>query len=78
MSLLEWMDERGLDEAAKVLKENKRTLMSWKYGEKVPKPQTAQRITQATGLDYNEIYAPLFAMQESKRAADMIKRGVQK
>lgn len=75
MSLLEWIDEKGLDEAAKVLKENKRTLMSWKYGEKLPAPRTAHRITQITGLCFNSIYAPLFALQADKAAKAMIKKG---
>lgn len=78
MTIAEWIKEKGgVAKAAAILKENPRTVAAWIYGEKLPKPQTAQRIIQASKgiLDFNGIYAPLFAIQAEKAAKAMMKKG---
>lgn len=71
--LLNWIKEKGGPVAAAlILKENPRTVWSWYRGEKIPKPQTAQRIIRLTKgeLDYNRIYATTFArMAEAESKA---------
>lgn len=79
MTIFEWIrDQGGVNKAAAILKENPRAVAAWFYGEKVPKPQSAQRIIQASknALDFNSIYAPIFALQAEKAAKAMIKKGV--
>ena len=75
-SIFDWLDEvGGVASAAALLDENPRTVASWVYGEKMPKPATAHKITRLTGVDFNGVYAPLFALQEGKRATAMMKKG---
>lgn len=77
MNILDWISEQGgVAKAAEKLKEETRTVKSWMYGEKLPKPLTAARIVKMTkGLvDYNGIYAPLIAKMAEREAKALIKK----
>lgn len=74
--MLNWIKQNGGPaKAAVLLKENPRTVWSWVRGEKIPKPQTAQRITKLTKgeLDYNRIYATTFAKVAEVEAKALLK-----
>ncbi|MGY3887215.1 hypothetical protein [Aeromonas aquatica] len=71
MTLFEWIEESGgVAQTAKIMKESPRTVASWYYSEKIPKPQAAVRLIRASrgALDFNRIYAPLFAELASREA----------
>lgn len=78
MNIIEWIESKGgIPQAAELLKETPRTVKSWVYGEKLPKPQTACKIVKLTKgvVDYNGIYACLFAVMADKQAKALIKKG---
>ncbi|MGL4755347.1 MAG: hypothetical protein ACRCXB_23550 [Aeromonadaceae bacterium] len=78
MNLIEWIDSKGgIDLAAGLLKEQPRTVKSWYYGEKMPKPSTACKIVKLTKgvVDYNGIYGTCFALMAERQAKALIKKG---
>ena len=77
MHIIEWIDSvGGPAKAAELLKESPRTVASWYYGEKLPKPQTACKIVRITkwALDYNRIYSPLIARMAEKESKSLLRK----
>lgn len=77
MHIIEWIDSvGGTAKAAELLKESPRTVASWYYGEKLPKPQTACKIVRITkwALDYNRIYSPLIARMAERESKSLLKK----
>lgn len=77
MNILEWIDSvGGAKKAAAILKEEPRTVESWKYGEKIPHPKSAKNIVEKTNgkVDYNGVFAALFVLQEEKRAKALMRK----
>ncbi|APU00889.1 hypothetical protein [Aeromonas phage 59.1] len=78
MTIFDWITELGgIDKAAAMLKESPRTVASWYFAEKIPKPHTVQRIIVVSKgkLDWNRVYAPILAKQATKASNNLIKRG---
>lgn len=64
MELNTWIDSvGGVDMAAELLKENRRTVYSWYRKEKAPRLSSSLNIVSKTHgeVDYNGIYGPLAA-----------------
>ncbi|MGL4507640.1 MAG: hypothetical protein ACRCUF_18110 [Aeromonas sobria] len=77
MDILKWIEKvGGPAKAADLLKETPRTVASWFYGEKLPKPTTACKIVKLTKgeVDYNGVYAPLIAKMAEKEAKALLKK----
>lgn len=77
-TIFEWIEKvGGVSEAAKLLGEPARTLYSWSYGERCPRPETAAHIIKvAKGeLDFNKIYGPVFARMAEHQSKQLIKKG---
>lgn len=77
MNIIQWIEDVGGPvKAAEILKESPRTVASWYYGEKLPKPTTACKIVKLTKgkLDYNRIYAPLIAKMAEREAKALLKK----
>lgn len=78
LTLSEWIKSLGGPaKAAELTGEKVRTVQSWTQGEKIPRPQTVHRIIQLSKgrLDFNSVYADLFARQAVKQAKALIKKG---
>lgn len=77
MHIIEWIESvGGPEKAAIILKETKRTVDSWIYGERLPKPQTACKIIKMTKgvLDYNKIYSPLVSRMAERESKSLLKK----
>lgn len=78
MNIMAWIEKNGgPTEAAKLLKESARTVKSWYYGEKLPKPMVVCKLIKLTKgeLDYNGVYAPIIAKMAEREAKALIKKG---
>lgn len=80
MNIIEWVAHvGGIEPAAKLLKEAPRTVMSWIYAERLPKPQSAANIVKMTKgkVDYNGIYVVLVLKMAEKESKQLIKKAAQ-
>ncbi|MGL5093685.1 MAG: hypothetical protein ACRC8B_22755 [Aeromonas sobria] len=80
MDIIKFIERAGgCAKAAELFKESPRTVASWYYGEKLPKPAVVCKIIKLTKgeLDYNRVYAPLIAKMADKQAQSLIKKASQ-
>jgi len=60
MTLPEYLQMRGDDVIAAILKIPERTVRSWRRRERYPRPRQAAKLVETSGgkLDYSGVYAP--------------------
>lgn len=56
MRLPEYIRSVGVTGFAKAINEDERTVKSWLYGARLPRPKTALKIVERTPLELTDIY----------------------
>ncbi len=58
MGFVEYIELVGEEKAAKLWDVEVRTVRSWRYGERTPRPIQAQKIVATSPVTYEGIYGP--------------------